>query len=248
MSQDYIKAIIKQAVKANAEWNALAQKYGDIKWFQAMFHLRPTSKNITIVSTLDKKPMRGIILKKNMLEELYLIMANETYNNQIELLEKMGFKDRNKNNPVEEKLQAQMVREMANNDSLKSLLKVDKLTFIASEFILFSRKDKEKENKKLRIDIIAYDGNKRVFFFELKEPENTSDNPFQQLKEYLDFYSVQKREDLVKVLKAYPINAVNYDDFIVEGYVVYGYKDSIESTISNIEYPDITGIIFEKTK
>lgn len=118
---------------------------------------------------------------------------------------------------------------MADNALLKEKLQVNNLIFLASEFILQEIVTKEGN----KIDIIGYDGDKRLFFFELKRSKNPSGKGDAQVEEYVEIYGRQKRKDMMDVLTHYPINAirsdVSLDDIVIEGYAVWGYGDEIES-------------------
>ncbi|MFW5980936.1 MAG: hypothetical protein ACOCRU_00010 [bacterium] len=122
----------------------------------------------------------------------------------------------------EDYYQAKMIAEMSNNNSIKNLLGVDEPIFIASEFILHEG-DKRGGNK---IDIIAYDGNRKLFFFELKKPYFT-DDPIKQVKSYLERYGKENKKEMLEVLKTYPVHPINQDIEEVEGYAVYGYSEEI---------------------
>lgn len=213
--------------EAAKQWKQFALECIDIEVFKKKFHLRPTSSGVTIVSTLDEKPMRGIHCAKTkvneMLKRLDALITSD--NNLMDELEKLGFQNRKKSEEeiAEEKYQAQMIVGMSDNEALKEYLKVEKLIFIASEFILLH--DSNGKSSRDRIDIVGYDGKERLFFFELKHPDNTKDDALKQVKRYVDTYSEEKnKKDMLSVLEKYPINSINLNNIVIEGYAVYGYK------------------------
>ena len=227
MSKSYIEVIINNTKIAQEQWNQFALECDDIDIFKKKFHLRPTIKGVTIVSTLDEKSMRGILCAKTKVKEtlkrIYELTIND--NNLMDELEKLGFqkRKRDKEKIDEEKYQAQMIVGMSGNEALKEYLKVEKLIFIASEFILH---DSNVKSKRERIDIVGFDGINRLFFFELKHPDNTKDNALEQVKRYVDKYSEEKnKKDMLSVLEIYPINSISSNDIVIEGYAVYGYSE-----------------------
>lgn len=208
----------------------------EINDFRKHFHLRPTGSYITVVSTLDCLPMRGVSVAKtktkDVLNRIYKIHQLKGSSDGIKTdLTDIGFKERTKQSTIilEEQLQVKMIRGMANNVPLKEHLQVNNLEFLASEFILYEGKT----GKRHRVDIIGYDGDKRLFFFELKRSKKPSGKGDDQVEEYVEVYGREKRKDMIDVLKQYPINAicsdVSLDDIVIEGYAVWGYGDEIES-------------------
>lgn len=231
IDEKYLQTIIENASKAGNQWDQFAKVCTDINSFKKKFHLRPTHSGVTIISTIEEKPMRGIKCGKTKVEDRLRKLAKAIElgdtKNQMELL---GFQNRkiSKQKKAEEVYQARMIAGMAENQSLKDYLKVDQLTFIASEFILHDSYDK---SDRLRVDIIGFgskSGKNRLFFFELKEPCNTKDDPVAQVQRYIDIYRGEKSKPMLEVLKKYPINAVTSDDVDIEGYAVYGYGSKID--------------------
>lgn len=231
MDQKYIEEILENTKEASKQWNEFAKECKDIKTFQRTFHLRPTKDKVTIVSTLEAKPMRGKKVGKTTvkrwLSELYNISYSKLSDEEKSLrLTELDFEDRKESSKdAEEVFQAKMISDMSKNQSLKNFLKVDQLIFIASEFILHDRED---QSKRERIDIIGYDGRDRLFFFELKKPSNKKDNPVTQVKRYVEVYTKEKGEEMKRVLREYPIHSVNSDHLRVEGYAVYGYGETVD--------------------
>lgn len=208
----------------------------EIDHFRKHFHLRPTGSYITIVSVLDCLRMRGVSVTKtklkDVLNKIYKIHQLKGNSDEIKTdLIDIGFKEKTKLSTkfLEEQYQVKMISGMGDNASLKEKLKVNNLKFLASEFILHEGKT----GKRYRVDIIGYDGDKRLFFFELKRSKNPSGKGDAQVEEYVKIYGRQKRKDMMDVLTHYPINAirsdVSLDDIVIEGYAVWGYGDEIES-------------------
>lgn len=247
MSNDYFETIMTNTRTAADQWNEFAAECEDVEAFKKAFHLRPTKKGVTVVSTLKDKPMRGVskdekklaqFLRELYNEELHLTSEGDPNKvKKIDSLTKKGFKEK------EESYQAKMIKAMSGDSALKSFLKVESLTFIASEFIV------ENDRKKLdRPDIIAYDGLGKVFFFELKTPDNKKylDNHV-QIKNSLHKYGVVKKDHTIAVLSNYPINSIKTGDVKFHGYVVYGYSDNLDVANSKLfQSPDEPGVIYFK--
>ncbi len=238
MDKVYFEKLLSTAKAANESWRAFEQMVNDPKSigrFKMLFHLRPTAENITIVSTLDIKPMRGIHCAKtklvDKLKELHDLTMNEKLS--ADKLTELGFQDKQKkpDEVAEERYQVQMIRDMNSNQSLKEYLKVSNLTFIASEFIIHGGKDK---TPRKRIDIVAYDGNNTLIFFELKTPHNTKDDPKTQVDEYISRYGKNGtyETETKRLLAEYPINAIK-ESFEIKGYAVYGYSDIVDKDNSS---------------
>lgn len=248
MDTGYMEKILKNTIEASRQWSEFEKECKDIDLFKKYFHLRPTGSGVTIVSTLESRPMRGkkvgrTVVKK-WLEELYnLMMSNRSQGEKEDMLTQLGFQIRKKSSTqkYEETHQAKMIAEMTINQSLKDYLGVDDIIFIASEFILHDDND---TSDRERIDIIGYDGKNRIFFFELKAPENETDDPVEQVKRYIKKYGGIKRKDMLSVLKDYPINSIVKDDVVIEGYAVYGYGDEVNIVSSKkADNEDKVGII-----
>jgi uncharacterized DUF497 family protein len=250
MSETYLKTILENTKEAKKQWEEFSKICKDINDFKKKFHLRPTKKGVTIVSTLEKKPMRGRLVGKTVvkewLEQLYAVtISTKSQEEKLKILQELKFDDRkqssNSNEKNEEFYQAKMIAEMSENQTLKDFLKVDELIFIASEFILHHQLD---ESKRERIDIIGYDGKNRIFFFELKDPEDPKGDPVSQVKRYVEIYGGVKLKEMLEILNEYPINSVCTKDIVIEGYAVYGYSQIVNVNASKeFKDKDNVGII-----
>ncbi len=244
MWKDYMKNVLNTTQKASEQWEIFAAQCEDVESFRNAFHLRPTKSKVTVVSTLKHKPMRGASLAKTklaqFLNELYIkdlhlingANGDKTIDEEnIMLLTHKKFEDRKtpKEKKTEEKYQAQMIKFMPGNNQLKSFLNADKLIFIASEFILHPQSD---VSKRERVDIIGYDGHSKLFFFELKTPENITDKPDDQVIRYMKRYGEIKRDETIEVLSNYPINSIKTKDIEFHGYAVYGYSEELDKANS----------------
>jgi len=207
------------------------------KKFKKYFHLRPCSNKITIVSTHPDRPMRGIKVGVTKLINTVEFLADcikndETINwNKIEKenynsgkgFEKGGKDNKKANGNKEYPHQAEMINNLENNTKLKKLLCVKNLFFNASE-VIFSRGRNEKRKK---LDIVAHDGEGKVFFFEMKAPENKKDDPIKQVREYLEMYGKKgiKNKIFEEMLKNYPQGSItNINSYV--GYGVIGYNNN----------------------
>lgn len=260
MSNDYFERVMANTRTAADQWNEFAAECEDVEAFKKAFHLRPKANKdkTTIVSTLKHKPMRGVYTKgteiAKFLKDLYnqeLYKEGLDYNTieaRKAVLTEMGFKEtsREKDKVRECKLQANMINAMSGDSALKSFLKVENLTFIASEFILSPKSDQEKNLKGHKVDIVGYDGLNKIFFFELKTPENKEGNPVKQVSEYLEIYSSKRKEQTIAVLSNYPINSIKTGDVEFHGYVVYGYSDNLDTANSKPFLRDEPGVIYFK--
>lgn len=260
MSKDYFEKVLSNTITASEQWDKFATECGDVEAFKKAFHLRPTSREseqITVVSTLESKPMRGVRKAKTKLaqflqelydEELHLTSEDDpSKEKKKDSLTKKGFKEKKKDSLTkkgfkekEESYQAKMIKAMSGDSALKSFLEVESLTFIASEFIV------DNDSKKLdKPDIIAYDGLGKVFFFELKTPENIKDKNLVQIKNYLHKYGIEKKDHTIAVLSNYPINSIKTSDVEFHGYLVYGYSANLDTTESKLfQSPDEPGVIY----
>lgn len=249
MSNDYFKTIMDNTRTAADQWNEFAAECGDVEAFKKAFHLRPTKKGVTVVSTLEDKPMRGVHSAKTKLaqflkelydEELHLISKDNPNNmKKFKLLTSKGFGDRKYSN--EDPYQAKMINMMSGDSTLKSFLKVDRLNFIASEFIVYNN-----TNKRKRLDIIGYDGLSKIFFFELKAPENKQDDPVKQVVGYLNRYAIDEKDQTLEVLSNYPINSINTSNVVFHGYAVHGYGDNLDTAKSKPFHEGEPGVIYFK--
>lgn len=256
MEDSYMKKVLKNTRIAAEQWDVFAAQCEDMEAFRNAFHLRPKSDGVTIVSTLRIKPMRGAhsaktkvaqFLKELHKQELHLESNDEKiiYEKK-ELLKYKKFENRKKpkEKKAEETYQVKMIKSMSGNKELKSFLNVNELYFIASEFILHQQND---ASKRERVDIIGYDGLNKIFFFELKTPENAKDKPDEQVVKYLNRYSKVRREETLDVLLNYPINSIKTRDVEFQGYAVYGYSEEIDKANSKpfkrIEEPGVIRFI-----
>lgn len=251
MDKTYLESIIENAQEAKEQWEMFTEQHKEIDEFKKKFHLRPTKSGITIVSTLQEKPMRGKKVGKTVvkkwLDELYsLTMSNKSQEEKLHALTQLNFQEKTKSSSEkkEESYQAEMIEKMSDNQSLKDFLEVDELIFIASEFILY---DKSEISNRERIDIIGYDGIDRLIFFELKTPDS-NDKPIEQLKKYIDKYGGEKLGKMLKVLKEYPINSVKLKDIVIEGCAVYGYGEKVNINESKQDVEEYKGSIIREIR
>lgn len=251
MDKTYLDSIIENALKAKEQWKKFAEQHKEVEEFKKKFHLRPTKSGVTIVSTIQEKPMRGkkvgrTVVKK-WLDELYnLTMSNKSQEEKMHALTQLNFQEKTKssNKRKEEFYQAEMIEKMSDNQSLKDFLEVDELIFIASEFILY---DKSEISNRERIDIIGYDGKSKLIFFELKTPDS-NDKPIEQLKKYIDNYGGEKLGKMLKVLEEYPINSVDSKNIVIEGCAIYGYGEKINLNESKKKVEEYKGNIIREIR
>lgn len=247
INKTYLESILENTKLAKEQWVKLKEENKDFDDFEKKFHLRPTKSGVTIVSTLQEKPMRGKKVGKTTvkkwLEELYtLVTSNKNQEEKLQILTQLGFKERKKssNQKIEEAYQAKMISEMVDNKSLKEFLEVEEIVFIASEFIIHDQKD---TSDRERIDIVAFDCNNKLFFFELKIP-NSKDDAIKQLNKYIKKYGEEKKQEMLEVLKEYPIHSVPKDNIEIEGYTIYGYGEKVNiSESKKADKKDRVGII-----
>ena len=224
--------------------------------FSKWFHLRPRAQDVMIVSTHPARAMRGIKIASTRIEDGIKIISgciasDDTVDWDRIKIEFMKIFDLRKEREFAEviskeerefKYQAEMINGLGQNDKLKAILGVNDLFFVGSE-IIFKR---GRMGKRKRIDIVAHDGDGKVFFFELKDPGNAGDDPVTQVKEYLDIYGVKgkdKNEVFEEMMKVYPQNPIGAFNHYI-GCAVYGYGDSLISS-EPTQYPNIKKIIFE---
>lgn len=193
--------------------------------FSMFFHLRPRANDVTIVSTHPDCPMRGINISISKVAAAMAQLADcvNTENGTVDWtkITKLtgeafvaGYQNQ------EFFYQMNMINHMENNQKLKALLQVKNLYFTASE-VVFSR---GQESRK-RIDIVAHNGMGKVFFFELKAPENRKDDPISQVKGYLKLYGKGGMKNLVfeEMMANYPQNPItNITEYAGYGVVGYG--------------------------
>ena len=212
--------------------NVLNELNQDIRArFTRWFHLRPTSKNITIVTTHPSRPMRGISVGRTVVKDAILFIVNccDESSNEVNwdrIAERYnagkGFEVGFAN--TESPFQADMINHMSNNRNLKKMLGVQNIYFNASE-VVFARG----YEKRSIIDVVAHDNGGKVFLFELKSPENNTDDPVKQVTEYLEVYGKggPKNQVFEKMMANYPQNPIKeITDFT--GYGVVGYSECPE--------------------
>ena len=251
MDKINLDVIVENSQEAKKQWEEFQEQCKDVDEFKKKFHLRPTKRGITIVSTLQEKPMRGkkvgrTVVKK-WINELYdLTMSNKSQVEKLQVLTQLGFQEKTEGSSVkkEESYQAEMIAKMSCNQTLKDFLEVDELIFIASEFIIH---DKSDTSNRERIDIIGYDRRDKLIFFELKMPDS-NDKPIEQLKKYIDKYGGEKLEEMLKILKEYPINSVDSKDIVIEGCAVYGYGEKVNVNVSKKEIEEYKGSIIREIR
>jgi hypothetical protein len=233
-----IKDVIRNAESAKKTWGEFTSKNPDRK-FDRYFHLRPTSRRVTIVTTHETRPMRGV---ESAITELYdaLCVVNDaisgdsvdwdTIKSKLRGKEfEIGGVGKEKNEENEFRLQARMINGMRGNAELKTKLGVGDLRFAASEMIL--REKDVKGGKK--IDIVGHDGMGSVFFFELKTPGNMKDAPKAQVEKYLDRYGKGGfgNEAFENLMKTYPMYSIpSLEKYF--SYAVVGYGEKIKNFIS----------------
>lgn len=193
--------------------------------FSMFFHLRPRANDVTIVSTHPDCPMRGISISISKVATTMAQMADciNTENGtvdwtRIQKLTGEAFVTGHQNQ--EFFYQMNMINNMESNQRLKALLQVDNLYFTASE-VIFSRGKEERK----RIDIVSHNGMGKVFFFELKAPENIKDDPISQVKGYLKLYGKGgiKNQIFEEIMANYPQNPItNITEYAGYGVVGYG--------------------------
>lgn len=212
--------------------------------FRKYFHLRPCTGYITIVSTHKDRPMRGIEVSVTKLIDAVKFLTecikdNDTINwdkiaeefirKKGKVLKK-GFEKGDKKKPnggKEYPHQAEMINNLENNTKLKKILDVKNLYFAASEVIFHRGKNEGKTGIRKKIDIVAHDGEGKIFLFEMKAP-GTKDDSVTQVEGYLKMYGNKGSEEnktFEEMLKNYPqgsITEINSYD----GYGVIGYSDN----------------------
>jgi len=220
-----VEIIEKYAPIAKQAWQDFVKARDNRQRICNYFHLRPTNKGITVVTTLNNYEMRGVRGIKNA-ENLIALLEKIDKNYEVltslnnekkkkEIMKDLGFPQRRKANDSksEEKIQATMINTMSKDKNLRGKLGAkDYIRFIASELIF--------EQGKHRVDIVGFDG-KTIYFFELKKGRTLK---AKQLYDYVNYYN-NKRVILEKLLKTYPINSV--DSFKhIQGVMVMEYADN----------------------
>jgi hypothetical protein len=218
-----IEKVISNAKTTTQAFNSFASSNpADAAEFRKFYHLRPTSGGVTIVTTHPDFPLRGITVAKT---KLFGAVADILKSPQISAVETGGkqFHKGTKNGKNEYPLQARFINDI-NGGSLeiREKLGCKNLYFIGSEIIL---QEGTTSNGK-KIDVVAADNLGRVYFVELKSNKNKSDNPYNQVREYLDIYGKDgsKNKDMEDLLENYPNYSLpKITEFI--GVVVKGDKD-----------------------
>ena len=160
--------------------------------FRKYFHLRPTSKDITVVSTLPYAPMRGLNVSPEDLPKrlsaikkklpVLLSMTDQSCSE----LQALGFSKREKQSALEENIQAMFIRGMLDGEDYYQGIR-----FVASELTLGDHK---------RFDVVGFQGD-TLYIFELKRNRDTTAAP--QVKTYCD-YVVNHCDKFKEVLGDYP--------------------------------------------
>jgi len=212
--------IIENAKIAENEW--LKLKVEDQARIKKYFHLRPTNRGITLVTTLPFMPMRSInISNAGHLNKILTGIASDygkiTQTDEIaaknHLTSTYSFPLRKTAAIREENSQAVFINTMNEDVNLMVNLSSKKnIIFIASEFIF--------EQGKNRIDIIGYNQSD-LYFFEFKKERTTK---VDQLENYLIYYN-SKLSILKDILKVYPINPVPKFNNII-GVMVMKYSEN----------------------
>jgi predicted RNA-binding protein with PIN domain len=231
-----ISHYIEHAKMATRVWNALENK----EFIGKYFHLRPTGSGVTIVSTLPFAPMRGVDIKtelqlKDKLDKIVADIpkiSSVNINTALECLKKNGFKNRERENVLKEKLMRILNENLTIflDDKKTASACIEKLGIktpleehIQAIFIntMGSNNNLQRvlksngpikfvaselifESGKNKIDVVGFDG-KSLYFFELKKGRTTI---VDQLVKYKKYYE-EKRTELNKLLSAYPINAID---------------------------------------
>jgi hypothetical protein len=225
-----IEDVIGKAESAKETWEKFVGDHPDQR-LDRYFHLRPKSRDITLVTTHKARPMRGIGIATTKLYEA-LCVVNDAISgesvdwNAIKSEVSQEFKEGHTNK--EFPIQARMINEIHGNAELKTKLGVGNLYFAASELIL-QQKD-VKGGKK--IDIVGHDGTGRVFLFELKASKNARDDPKTQVEKYLDSYGKggPENEAFERLMKTYPMHPIpSLDEYF--SYAVVGYGEKIKKFI-----------------
>lgn len=198
------KKHIENARWASDVWNGIEKSKRDV--LTKYFHLRPTSSGVTIISTLQTAPMRGISCNKPLelkkkLDDIFRKYPKITSDDDMKAraaLKELNFKERSTgHNKLEEDVQAVFINSMGSSGTLSKLLgSVGPIEFVASELIF--------EKGPYRIDVVGRD-RKDLYFFELKKDRTLK---VKQVADYREYYS--SRSDILnKLLSVYPINSVD---------------------------------------
>ena len=166
------------------------------------FHLRPTSKGVTIVSHHPLAPMRGIkrtasTLKDTLLglDEHLSALADDADGEKVyHVLDHFKFKRRGNPNKLEENIQAAFIFGMISHGP-----EYEGIQFLASELIILD-KNASKQN---RFDVVGYKDH-ILYIFELKRGYDTE--IYQQINRYRTHFESHCQE-FKRLLAAYPRTA-----------------------------------------
>lgn len=225
MDQNTVDKIYENAKEAREIYIKFLAKNKQADLFRQCFHLRPTSKGVTIVSTLPEGPMRGIDcctddlagILRELNKQLKKFVANDEQTVKTALTT-LGFKQRSNvsKNEREENTQARFIQGM-----VKGKAAFDGIQFVASEFNL--------EGKK-RFDVVGVKDD-TLYIFELKRGRVTSainqvDKYCEHIKTNIDHYC--------RVLDVYPnLEVKRFKD--IQGIAVMEWaKNSRSSTWSEL--------------
>lgn len=208
INQDTVNGIIENAKEAK-------RIYGGLKLddhFNMCFHLRPTSKGITIVSTLSDAPMSGKDVPQEKLEETLLVLnenlkriCGDDTKKALDILNGIGYKERGtRTSDLEENIQAGFIKGL-----LSKQPDYEGIEFVASELAL---------TQGSRFDVVGFkDG--VLYIFELKKGRT-----FKAMKQVADYVKLVEENESAfrKILSVYPNRAI--DSFTdVKGVAVMEY-------------------------
>lgn len=208
MNDRTVAKIIQNAKIASRVWSEFLIPMDDVGMFKECFHLRPTSKGVTIVSTLPYAPMRGAeATGNNVLKLLYDLHENlpcllhDDQEASLATLSQLGFKKRSNSNALEENMQASFIQGLIKQEPV-----YDGIQFVASEFTL---------EQGHRFDVVGVK-EKVIYIFELKK-ERTTRAP-SQLRGYINHFNTHKKS-FEAVLNVYPGTTIDTIDE-VKGIVI----------------------------
>lgn len=204
---------IFEGILENAKISRSVQDIMDINQkFNSAFHIRPNSRNFTIVSTLPVAPMRGIHCrtKQDLEEKLTLLkgsldmLCSENDGKVLATLKELGFKQRGANGKdyadekqkteLEEDVQIRFIRGMVKGEA-----DYQGIQFVASEFIV---QYNDEGKRLLRADVIGYDPqNETLYVFELKNGHEIG--AIEQAQEYVDIIR-ENLEVFSGIIRNYP--------------------------------------------
>ena len=211
----------KKKVMENSKWarEIWVEKIKICPELGELFHLRPTSGGITLVTTHESRKLNGISLatKQSLNIALDKIIKSLQINDDLQnVLKELNFSEENK---LENIYQRNLINDIIKGNVMRESLNMSSLIFIASELI-FS----ENHDGNGRIDVLAY-GDNSLYFIELKTPSNIIDTPVTQLKNYINSY---KNDPLFfELINTYPNSKklnVNIKETKIIGVVVIGFS------------------------